>query len=212
MESYHGCLTCGASLIGKVATRGVRKFCNKSCAQSYRNKLRAESSRIAAPPPPERGVRFIPLSQGRFARVDEIDFADVSRWNWSLFCTRGLEYAMRGRTPKEKLETGLRGPVLLHRYLMGEPPEEVDHRNGDGLDNRRENLRRATTKQNGMNSRSRGGSSKFKGVSWSRRHWRASIRVDYKTVRLRRSSRPSLRRGCASTSRRVRPSQLPRRR
>ena len=185
MGSYHGCLTCGASLAGKKrGTRGPRKFCDKSCAQGYRNKQRAESSRVAESPPPERGVRFVPLSQGRFARVDESDFADVSRWNWSLFRTRGLEYAARGRSPKEKLETGLQAPVLLHRYLMGEPPEEVDHRNGDGLDNRRENLRKATAQQNGMNSRSRGGSSRFKGVFGRRGRWKASIRNNYKTVHL----------------------------
>lgn len=56
----------------------------------------------------------------------------------------------------------------LHRSILGltNPEEEVDHRNGDTLDNRRSNLRLATRSQNGRNiSRSRG-RSRFMGVSW----------------------------------------------
>lgn len=184
MGSYHGCLTCGSDLSGKRGTRGERKFCNKSCAQRYRNSERARASRVAVPPLPERGVRFVPLTQGKFARVDERDFVDVSQWNWTLFRTRGLEYAMRGRTPEEIEATGKRAPVLMHRYLMSEPPEEVDHKNRDGLDNRRENLRKASTIQNGANSRSRGGASRFKGVYRHRDGWRSSIRNNYKTIHL----------------------------
>jgi len=127
-----------------------------------------------------------------FALVDEADFADVSRWNWCAIRSRskagGLYswYAIRGRAPSDA--GGKKAPVSLHRYLLGEPPEEVDHCNRDGLDNRRENLRKATTQQNMMNSPSRRGSSKFKGVSWwvRDRNWRASIRSDYKTIHLGR--------------------------
>lgn len=188
MGSYHGCLTCGASLAGKKrGTRGARQFCDKSCAQSYRNRLRA--TRDAPTPPPERGVRFVPLTQGKFARVDATDFADVSRWNWCVFQSggkKGPEYAARGRTPEEIEATGKRSVVLLHRYLMGEPSADIDHRNGDGLDDRRKNLRIATSSQNGANSRSRKGTSKFKGVSRSRGHWRAAMRYNYKTIHLGR--------------------------
>jgi hypothetical protein len=72
----------------------------------------------------------------------------------------------------------------MHRYLMGEPSEEVDHENGDGLDNRRKNLRRATHAQNMMNALSRRGSSRFKGVFWSVNRWQAAIRDDYRKVYL----------------------------
>jgi hypothetical protein len=95
-------------------------------------------------------------------------------------------YAARGRSPEEIEATGKRAPVLMHRYLMGEPAEDVDHWNRDSLDNRRENLRLATASQNIANGLSRGGSSKFKGVSWSRDGWNASLRKNYKTIHLGR--------------------------
>ncbi len=176
MGSYHACIECGSSLEGKRGTRGVRKFCDKSCAQSYRNRLRA--TRDATPPPPERGVRFVPLTRGMFARVDAADFADVSRWNWCAMKVKGGRYyAVRSTS----------STVLMHRHLMGDPPEDVDHQNRDSLDNRRQNLRKATTSQNGANCLSRGGSSRFKGVSLDRRGgWRVAIRKDHKTVHIGR--------------------------
>lgn len=67
--------------------------------------------------------------------------------------------------------------VLLHKLIFPEA-EEVDHRNGNGLDNRRENLRPATHRQNLANQRPQvGRSSRFKGVSWDvgRSKWRAYI-------------------------------------
>jgi hypothetical protein len=72
----------------------------------------------------------------------------------------------------------------MHRLVLGLPsygelPVDVDHVNGDGLDNRRENLRLTTRSQNLANSASRGGTSIFKGVSLNRhtRRWKAQISV-----------------------------------
>ena len=68
--------------------------------------------------------------------------------------------------------------VYLHRLLMGAlPGEEVDHEDGDGLNNRRGNLRLATHAQNLANQAPQSGrSSRFKGVSWYTRsgRWRAT--------------------------------------
>jgi hypothetical protein len=66
----------------------------------------------------------------------------------------------------------------MHSLLTGWP--RVDHANGDGLDNRRQNLRQATQQQNMRNSRKyRGGSSRYKGVCWKIRNqrWLAQIYV-----------------------------------
>lgn len=182
MEPYHGCLWCGASLEGKPGTRGPRQFCNKSCAQSYRNRLRVE--RVAPPPEPEPGVKFVPLTRGEFAKVDEADFTDVSRWNWCVSAPpkSHTKYAMRGRTDDERASSGLRAPIMLHRYLMGEPDTEIDHANGNGLDCRRANLRVAAHVENMHNSRSRAGTSRFKGVSRSGKAWRVVMRMHYKTI------------------------------
>lgn len=66
----------------------------------------------------------------------------------------------------------------MHMMLTGW--RETDHRNGNGLDNRRKNLRPCTHAQNCRNAKPRSVSSKYKGVGWSRVHnkWRARIRVD----------------------------------
>lgn len=64
----------------------------------------------------------------------------------------------------------------------------IDHRNGNGLDNRRDNLRRATMSQNIANQFPRGGSSKYKGVCRSKRSggWLAQICVNRKSIYLGR--------------------------
>ena len=100
-------------------------------------------------------------------------------------CLGGLWYAIRGRLPEEQDRSGKVAPVLMHRYLLqANPGERVDHQDGNGLNNRRENIRKATSSQNGMNARAQvGGSSKFKGV-WRPTRWRAEIRVNYKTIHL----------------------------
>lgn len=80
------------------------------------------------------------------------------------------------------------GSILMHRLLIPEAIE-VDHRNGDGLDNRRGNLRPATHQQNSTNQRpQQGRASRFKGVSRNTargpRPWRAYIKRDGRQIGL----------------------------
>jgi hypothetical protein len=86
------------------------------------------------------------------------------------------------------VENGVKYNVKMHRLIMN-PPEgmHVDHINGDGLDNRRENLRIVTPQQNCANSRKTiMGQSRFKGVAWcaGANKWRAYIAVDRKQQHL----------------------------
>ena len=75
--------------------------------------------------------------------------------------------------------------VFMHRLLLGEPRTRIDHRNGDGLDNRRHNLRLATASQNAANMRPKGGSSQFKGVKRTRSgSWAARITIDYRQLHI----------------------------
>lgn len=118
----------------------------------------------------------IPLSREKFALIDDSDFALVTQHTWSALRVRDNFYAVR-----------LNGCayIYMHRMLMGFPPGEVDHRNMDGLDNRRANLRCASNSQNQANrGLQKNNKSGFKGVSWceKRKHWRARIKVDYKEV------------------------------
>jgi hypothetical protein len=78
----------------------------------------------------------------------------------------------------------------MHRLLLGVSNDvQVDHVNGDRLDNRRANLRPATSSENMCN---RKGSASFKGVHWDKRNkkWRVSIQVKRKIVRLGRFTDP----------------------
>jgi hypothetical protein len=76
---------------------------------------------------------------------------------------------------------GRRKNVYMHHLITG--ATGIDHVNRNGLDNRRANLRPTTKSQNMANSRPQGGTSEFKGVSWStsERRWRAQITVNGKT-------------------------------
>ncbi len=64
------------------------------------------------------------------------------------------------------------------------PRIEIDHRNGDTLDNRRKNLRVVTKNQNQQNRHHVEGRSRFKGVGWCQYSWRAYIKVNQKFIHI----------------------------
>lgn len=118
----------------------------------------------------------IPLSGGRVdlkVRTVLIDAADhdlvaAYSWSWSAGYARCWRLGM-----------------AMHRLIMDPGPGlVVDHINGDGLDNRRVNLRLATRSQNQMNRRSHIGSRRIKGVSCTGARWRAQIMVRGETHKL----------------------------
>jgi hypothetical protein len=111
----------------------------------------------------------IRLNTGAIAIVDEKDFARLSQFHWREHKGRYTSYAVRSVSNR----CGLK----------------VDHRNGNGLDNRRSNLRHVTNIQNLQNQRaSRKGSSRFKGVHWvpENKCWMARICVNKQQMRLGR--------------------------
>lgn len=94
----------------------------------------------------------IDLSQSKIAIVDLRDLHLVENQKWNLMRGKKTHYAVR----RDRLDCGKVKSVFLHRLIM-QPPEGmvVDHINGDGLDNRRANLRVVTVAQNNLNSRVR---------------------------------------------------------
>lgn len=118
-------------------------------------------------------MKEIPLTQGLIAIVDDADYDRVkAAGKWSLRRDGDRSYAYRHvRRPDGKRTT-----TTLHAFITGYPL--TDHRNGDGLDNRRCNLRSATVAENGRNRRmSANNTSGFRGVYWrkSKGKWEASI-------------------------------------
>lgn len=104
---------------------------------------------------------IIELSSGKQSLVDDEDFKWLSQWKWS-YHKQG--YAFRG-------EGGRQGRrfVYMHRLILGDPKElMVDHKDRNKLNNQRNNLRLATTSQNGANSK-RANASGFKGVYYNKR-------------------------------------------
>jgi hypothetical protein len=128
-------------------------------------------------------VKELELSQGKVALLDAEDFEWLSQWKWSArrHHRRTLWYAVRG----VQLADGRHTTVQLHRQILDAPVHlQVDHIDGNGLNNRRGNLRLATAAQNARNRRVISGTSGFKGVHFHKRdrRWRADIEVDRKTV------------------------------
>lgn len=123
-------------------------------------------------------AKTILLTNGMRAVVDEADYAWLSRHRWT---------ARKGHDTFYANTTIDRKTIDMHRLIMGLKPfnkTRCDHIDRNGLNNQRCNLRLATQSQNGSNSRKRGGSSQFKGVTWrtARGCWRAYIKVNYKQI------------------------------
>lgn len=109
-------------------------------------------------------MKTIPLSQGKFAILDDEHYDYLNQWKWHTHNSRGKLYAARwGYWSINDTERKTR--VMMHREIAGITGLQVDHINGDSLDNRSENLRPATMSQNQMNQKIHQASrSGFKGV------------------------------------------------
>lgn len=124
---------------------------------------------------PNYALKTITLANGKVALVDDKDFDRLNRAKWNEYKNAsGIHYARRalGGPPPRHTE-------YMHRVVLNAPAGmEVDHINGNGLDNRRANLRLCTHAENGKNKgKSRNSTSKYLGVSWrnDRQCWRAQI-------------------------------------
>lgn len=93
-------------------------------------------------------MKTIPLGKGMNALVDDEDYALLAKHKW---CMHSQGYARR-QGPVD--EFGRQSILLMHRVILAAPRgTQVDHINGNRLDNRKDNLRLATNAQNGANQK-----------------------------------------------------------
>ncbi len=123
-------------------------------------------------------MKKIPLTQGKFAIVDDRDYIVLSKHKWyAQGRTHYTTYAARAIPHPEK-GWGSQLVIYMHRVIMATPNGlQTDHINHNGLDNRRCNLRSCSVYENQYNQRPRGrGVSRYRGVSRHSGKWYAQIR------------------------------------
>lgn len=117
-------------------------------------------------------MKYIPLTQGRQAIVDDEDYEVVRKYKWSLKTSSDKK--------RHYVTTRINNKTAyLHRLIMNPPKHlEIDHRNHNCLDNRKCNLRICTHSQNMQNSMKKTNcKSKYKGIYWEKKKskWRPTI-------------------------------------
>lgn len=128
-------------------------------------------------------MRLIPLTKGKVALVDDADFEAVNAYKWFAQKAKNCFYA--GRNARKP--NGNWNFLAMHKFLLPDA-EEVNHIDGDGLNNQRYNLQPCTHAQNmwGFCTKELGLSSKYRGVHWHKvsSRWRAQLMVSGKRVEL----------------------------
>lgn len=124
-------------------------------------------------------AKAILLPHRQFCIVDDEDFDWLSQFKWHLNSDGYVQ-------TNKKIVTGKYKLVKMHREIMRAGPEDqVDHRNGNRRDNRKDNLRICTAKDNARNAKRRSdNSSGYKGVCFSDGRWVAHIQVNGVGIRL----------------------------
>lgn len=130
-------------------------------------------------------MAVIKLNRG-YVEVDDDDYYLVSAYTWTAWTPTGrtVTYAVSG------LNQGRGASVVtMHRFIMeAEKGYQVDHKDGNGLNNRRSNLRIVTPVEQAMNKGVQRGKlySQYKGVTWHHpsNKWKAQIMKDGKNYHL----------------------------
>lgn len=129
-------------------------------------------------------MKELQLSQGQVALVDDQDYDFLNQWKWSAVKMGHTFYAVRNKwigmiDGKEKGQI-----IQMHRLIMGFPEGmSIDHINHIGTDNRRENLRICTHRENLVNMRTVNKCG-FRGVSKNKNWYISQITIKNKKIYL----------------------------
>lgn len=126
----------------------------------------------------------IVLSSGHTTVIDDADFPIIDGYGWYLSVGKGVNKLY----VQARSKSDYRVKVLMHRLILGVSGNvQVDHRDGNGLNNRRDNLRECTQSQNLANQIRHDKdktTSPYKGVDRNRNMWRARIGINGKRINL----------------------------
>jgi len=152
------------------------RVCHHGTCRKFRRRRAPIQQTGAVEQPADKSIRYIPLTRGKVAVVDATDYAWLSLHNWHLQAPGGKQYAARRR----------HGTIItMHREIM--VPIDgyvVDHIDGDGLNNRRSNLRICTRQQNYCNrAKAPGCSSLYKGVNLHKTTGKYLVSIRFKGER-----------------------------
>ena len=119
--------------------------------------------------------KIIKLYSGECVRVDEEDFEKLSKYRWCLFKSQKWDYAVRTEHKNGKQRT-----IFMHREIMGvtDPKEYVDHKDHDGLNNQKCNLRKSNNRFNQYNVGKKSSSKqKYKNIRQIKDKWQVRVRT-----------------------------------
>ena len=121
-------------------------------------------------------MKFVQITQNKFAIVDDEDFERINQYKWHATKAGNTYYASHSTWNSSRKR---KSAIFMHRIILRAPKGMcVDHINGNGLDNRKINLRLCTAQQNSQYRPHHNlGSSQYHGVHWhkKKKRWQSLI-------------------------------------
>lgn len=136
-------------------------------------------------------MKMIALTQDKVALVDDEDYDLLTKHKWCAVKQKhkhGFNWYAARQIARLTPAVNRQVTLFMHREIMNiDKRYDVDHRDNNGLNNQRSNLRQATRNQNLQNQpKTVGSNSQFKGVCWHKRdkRWRAQISINKHVIHL----------------------------
>lgn len=121
-------------------------------------------------------MKEVKLTRNFFAYINDEDFDKINKYKWNAHFNGHNNYA-RARINNKM--------VYMHHFILGNPIDYIDHKDGNGLNNMKSNLRFCTNQMNQANRKiNKNNKSGYKGVSWSKekKKWVVNITFNRKTI------------------------------